>query len=120
MTDGYENASHEYDRDKIYALIKEKEAQGWTFAYLGADQDAWEIGQQMGIPGASTMAYAGTPKGTIRAMRSMSAATVSYAASGGVQSDSFFGPSDPAPPKPKQAPSPRASRRGQRPRLRDW
>lgn len=49
MTDGEENASKEYSRDKIFALIKEKEKVGWTFLYLGANQDSWANAQQFGF-----------------------------------------------------------------------
>ena len=90
MTDGEENASHEYTRNDIFALIKSKQDEGWTFAFLGADQDAWDAGAKMGIPGGNTMSYAGTPTGTKSAMGNLAASTVCYAASGGVQTDSFF------------------------------
>jgi hypothetical protein len=123
MTDGQENASHEYDRNAIFALIKEKEAAGWTFAFLGADQDAWETGQQMGIPGGNTMSYAGTPAGTTGAMKGVATASATYLASGGVPTADFFGGGQgapPAPPPPPPTPAPRARRRGQKPKLRDW
>lgn len=54
MTDGEENDSKgEFrDKSKITKIIQDKEAEGWTFVYLGADQNAWQqagaIGLQMG------------------------------------------------------------------------
>ena len=89
MTDGQENASHEYTREKIFALISEKEAEGWTFAYLGANQDAWEVGASIGVPVGSSMSYAsGQPKAAFAAL---SDATSAYRASGSRQTRSLFG-----------------------------
>lgn len=41
LTDGEENSSKEYTRNSIFELIKKMEKKGWTFVYLGANQDAW-------------------------------------------------------------------------------
>ena len=53
MTDGEENDSKEFkDKAKITKVIQDKEKEGWTFIYLGADQNVWAqagaIGMQMG------------------------------------------------------------------------
>jgi len=58
FTDGLENASREYTREMIFDLTTSKQAEGWTFAYMGADQDAWIVGESIGIPGANTASYA--------------------------------------------------------------
>ncbi len=58
FTDGFENASREYTREMIFDLITSKQAEGWTFAYMGADQDAWTVGRAIGIPGENTASYA--------------------------------------------------------------
>ena len=57
MTDGEENASRQYTRDKIFQLIKDKEKDGWTFVFLGANQDAWAIGQAIGLHKGNVMSY---------------------------------------------------------------
>ena len=49
MTDGYENSSQMYSRREIIDLIQEKEKEGWMFMYLGANQEAWEVAESMGI-----------------------------------------------------------------------
>lgn len=90
MTDGEENASREYTRDKLFNLVKEKEKDGWTFAFLGANQDAWQVGQSIGVPQASSISYAGTPKGTRSAMAAAAGATRSFLSNASMQSDSFF------------------------------
>ena len=39
ITDGYENASHEFTLSAISALIESYKEQGWQFTYIGADHD---------------------------------------------------------------------------------
>src|ERR1700682_2207168 len=43
MTDGLENASVEYTHEAIAAKIEQKERDGWTIMYLGANQDAKQV-----------------------------------------------------------------------------
>ena len=38
-----------YSRREIIDLIQEKEKEGWVFMYLGANQEAWEVAESMGI-----------------------------------------------------------------------
>lgn len=57
VTDGGENASREYTLSAIQTLIKEKEAEGWTFIYLGANQDAWRVAQSFGLSQGQAMTY---------------------------------------------------------------
>lgn len=47
LTDGEENASHEVTGEQVKAMIEEREAKGWTFIYLGANQDAWAVGAKL-------------------------------------------------------------------------
>jgi hypothetical protein len=49
LTDGLENASHEYSRKQVFDLIKACEQAGWSFLYLGADHDVWAAGESLGI-----------------------------------------------------------------------
>lgn len=49
LTDGEENSSHEYNKESVKKLIEEKTKAGWTFVYLGANQDAWATGGSLGI-----------------------------------------------------------------------
>jgi len=58
MTDGYENASHEWTHERIKALIEQQTRQyHWEFLYLGADQDAIEEGARMGFAGDKSVTY---------------------------------------------------------------
>ncbi len=58
-TDGQENASREWTTDKIRALIGKYKARGnWSFAFFGADTDAWTAAEAFGMDRSDTMAYA--------------------------------------------------------------
>ncbi len=39
LTDGEENASHEFHGQQIKNIIDEQKTHGWTFTYIGANQD---------------------------------------------------------------------------------
>ena len=49
ITDGYENASHEFTRSAISALIESYKEQGWQFAYIGADHDVESVSFSLSI-----------------------------------------------------------------------
>lgn len=52
ITDGYENASKEYNNRGISEIIKHMKIQGWMFTYIGANQDAVEVARSMNIHNA--------------------------------------------------------------------
>lgn len=49
VTDGYENASKEYNGKAIKALVDELKAKGWVFAYIGANQDVEAVAAAISI-----------------------------------------------------------------------
>lgn len=49
ITDGLENASKEFTRESVKALIKQKEGEGWGFVFLGANIDSVAVGGSIGI-----------------------------------------------------------------------
>lgn len=58
MTDGYENASREWTHAAIKALISQQtKTYGWEFLYMGADQDAIEVGTSLGVQANRSMTY---------------------------------------------------------------
>ena len=77
MTDGEENASKEYTRDKIFGLIKEKEKEKWSFIYLGANQDSWDIGYSIGLHKGNVIDY--NQKNTKQTISYISQTTCNYA-----------------------------------------
>jgi uncharacterized protein YegL len=73
MTDGQENASEEYDRAAIAAKIEQKERDGWTIMYLGANQDAKQFADATCLDANFAVTYAATKAGTATAYRASSA-----------------------------------------------
>lgn len=49
ITDGYENASHEFNKARIRRLIKRRKEAGWMFAYIGADHDVESVAFSLSI-----------------------------------------------------------------------
>lgn len=77
ITDGEENASKEWDRTQIKALIEGKESAGWGFVYIGAVPDAWEVAKSIGVAAASAASYDAADPG--EAFRVANTATRNYA-----------------------------------------
>ncbi len=61
ITDGYENSSQEYTGKMIKALVGRLQTKGWTFAYIGANQDAVEAASELNIDNA--LNFDASPKG---------------------------------------------------------
>jgi len=58
MTDGMENASHQWTWEALKALIiQQREVYGWKFIFLGADIDAVEVGERMGVDRRYAMTF---------------------------------------------------------------
>ncbi len=49
ITDGYENASREYSGAAVKAMVDRLREKGWTFAYIGANQNSVEVAKGLGI-----------------------------------------------------------------------
>ncbi|MEV3986585.1 vWA domain-containing protein [Nonomuraea sp. NPDC049758] len=58
LTDGEENASREWrSRRQIRRMIEDLRKKGWTFIFLGADQDAFAAADDIGIGADTTLSY---------------------------------------------------------------
>ena len=75
FTDGLENSSVEYDRAKVFALVKARQDDGWTFVFMGANQDAYAEGAAIGHDPRSTCSWDADGDGVAHAMETLSAAT---------------------------------------------
>jgi hypothetical protein len=65
ITDGYENASREYTRERVFEMIThQREKYSWQFVFLGANQDAIQSGAGLGVSAAASMTYAANNVGT--------------------------------------------------------
>lgn len=62
VTDGYENASCEYNGKAIKALVDELKGKGWIFAYIGANQDVEAVAATISI--TNTLNFKATDEGT--------------------------------------------------------
>ena len=64
-TDGYENASREYDYARVKSMIeKQKEKYGWEFLFLGANIDAAATAGRFGIAPERAVNYHADSEGT--------------------------------------------------------
>jgi hypothetical protein len=88
QTDGLENASREYSQRDIFDLIDERKKDGWTFVFLGADQDAYAASAQFGISKGNTRSY--SSQDTDKTFAVAAAASVAYTRRGGTQTDDFW------------------------------
>lgn len=81
VTDGCENSSREVDHATLQKLVSDREADGWTFIFLGANIDAWAQGMSLGFSGVAsgqTVNYVSSPMGTTSALRSVTTDSAMY------------------------------------------
>lgn len=77
VTDGMENASQEWTREKVFDLVKQQTDEwGWEFVFTAANQDAVAEGARMGVN--NSMNYTATGQGTKSAYTTMSASIGAY------------------------------------------
>ena len=62
ITDGYENASAHWSGPQIKSLVEELRHEGWTFTYIGANQDVEAVAGSMGI--RNTLAFEESEEGS--------------------------------------------------------
>jgi len=81
ITDGHENASRTYNRERIFTMISDLEGQEdpqWDFIFLGANQDAIKESANLGIRAGSTMTYDTSSIGTQSLFHSLSENMTTY------------------------------------------
>src|SRR5690349_20776387 len=65
MTDGFENASHEFSAAQVSKMINhQREVYSWEFMFIGANQDAVLSANEIGIPAHAALTYAANSEGT--------------------------------------------------------
>lgn len=70
ITDGEENASKEYSGKMIRRMVDELKREGWTFAYIGANQDVVKVADTLSINNA--MCFEASEKGSRRMAQKLS------------------------------------------------
>ena len=68
-TDGYENASREFNKDQIKEMISGHKE--WEFMYIGADIDSYSEGQSIGINSSNIANYKKDKKGISKLFKAM-------------------------------------------------
>lgn len=85
ITDGEENASHEYSAEKVKEMInRQKECCGWEFIFLGANIDAVETAGRFGIDKDRAIDYVPDDIGTELNFQMMSETVASFRECGAV------------------------------------
>lgn len=67
ITDGYENSSQHWSGPQIKSLVEELRHEGWTFTYIGANQNVEAVAGTMGI--RNTLDFEETDDGTVSMFR---------------------------------------------------
>lgn len=75
-TDGYENASKEYNKSQIKELIESHK--DWKFMYIGADIDSYSEGRSLGIDDSFIANYEKSEKGVTKLFSALSSASECY------------------------------------------
>ena len=61
VTDGHENSSREWDKDKLHSAIDSRLKEGnWSFTYLGTQPETWDDASAFGVAFAGAARY--TPR----------------------------------------------------------
>ena len=78
LTDGLENASFRYNQHRIGNLIQDRQDEGWTFVFLGANQDSYAEGAKIGLTGGNVQNFQTSGQSIALAYDSVSRATKEY------------------------------------------
>lgn len=93
VTDGLENSSTHWTAPKVAALVKQQtEEFNWQFLYLGANQDAINEGEKMGIMASNSMTFHTSSAGITNTYESVSASVSNYR--GGITNTTQLTPAD--------------------------
>jgi len=66
ITDGHENSSETYNKDQVFDLIRKLEKDhNWQFVFLGANQDAIEEAQHLGIAKERALNFTSDKEGAL-------------------------------------------------------
>ena len=88
ITDGYENASREFTKQKVRDMIEhQKTKYSWQFMFLGANMDAVSEAATYGITRDCAATYAATNIGTEALYNAVSKSVCDYRATGSISSD---------------------------------
>ncbi len=78
FTDGRENASRRWSRARLHAAVEERKQAGWSFVFMGANQDSYLEAGRLGFEAGNIQNYAPDSMGTQTAYRSVSRSVAAY------------------------------------------
>ena len=79
LTDGYENASRSYSREKIKSMVEEmKKEFDWEFIFLAANEDAAFTADGIGISKGNSYSFTNTSDGLRKAYKAVNYASRVY------------------------------------------
>jgi hypothetical protein len=82
QTDGYENASREFSQRQVSQMVNARREASWDFVFLGADIDAYSVGETLSVPADNTLSYRSVSQ-SAEAFASLSRSTTRYRRRGG-------------------------------------
>ena len=88
ITDGYENASHNFTKKQVREMIEHQTSKySWQFMFLGANMDAVSEAASYGIASDWAATYAATSIGTDALYNTISKSVCDYRATGALSSE---------------------------------
>lgn len=79
ITDGEENSSKEYSLQNVKDMVShQREKYNWEFVFIGANMDAIEVGETLGVATHNSINYEATMEGTKILYRSLSQGVSDY------------------------------------------
>lgn len=95
ITDGQENSSIGWTKEQVSQLTEHKEKNDhWEFVYLGANQNAWDVGASLGVKSSSCLSYVASAGGTEAMFKSLSDKAIKYRTSADVSKGISFDEDD--------------------------
>jgi len=81
ITDGLENASIKFNHQDVKNRIDHQtQVYSWDFVYIGANQDSWAVGSNLGYSAGTTLDYVADSQGVNVMFDKLSKSTLSYRA----------------------------------------
>lgn len=89
-TDGMENASERFSYNDIKQLIGKQKGHGWEFVFLGANIDAVEVAEHIGIDARRAVNYHADSRGTKHVYEAVGDLACSFVATPAIEFDEIF------------------------------
>lgn len=91
LTDGEENRSTEYTKERVFEMIDECSNSDWEFIFLAANQDAMKTASSLNIKKGNSMNFAASSAGMKDVYNQMSSSIKSYRSSKSSKFDDLMG-----------------------------